>query len=58
MFEKTIPQYDKMMRLSRGEILKQLYSKLNKLVTKKTRIEEEEEEEEKKRERERRGKRN
>ena len=34
------------MKLSRGKILKQLYSKLNKLVTKKTRIEEEEEEEE------------
>ena len=54
MFEKTIPQYYKMMKPSRGEILKQLYSKLNKLVTKKTRIEEEEEEEEE----ERRGKRN
>ena len=51
MFEKAIPQYYKMMKLSRGEILKQLYSKLNKLVTKKTRIEEEEEEEEKEEER-------
>ena len=50
MFEKTIPQYYKMMKLSRGEILKELYSKLNKLITKKTRIEEEEEEEEEKEE--------
>ena len=53
MFEKTFPQYYKMMKLSRGEILKQLYSKLNKLVTKKTRIEEEEEEEEEEKEEER-----
>ena len=49
MFEKAIPQYCKMMKLSRREILKELYSKLNKLVTKKTRIEEEEKEEEEKR---------
>jgi hypothetical protein len=35
----------KMMELSRRELLKELYSKLNKLVTK-TRIEEEEEKEE------------
>ncbi len=47
MFEKAIPQYCKMMKLSGREILKQLYSKLNKLITKKTRIEEEEEKEEK-----------
>ena len=53
MFEKTFPQYYKMMKLSRGEILKELYSKLNKLITKKTRIEEEEKEE---RRGERRGK--
>ena len=46
MFEKAIPQYCKMMKLSRREILKELYSKLNKLITKKTRIEEEEKEEE------------
>ena len=46
MFEKAIPQYCKMMKLSRREILKELYSKLNKLITKKTRIEEEEEKEE------------
>ena len=45
MFEKAIPQYCKMMKLSRREILKELYSKLNKLITK-TRIEEEEKEEE------------
>jgi predicted nucleic acid-binding protein len=44
MHEKRIPQYCKMMKLlSRRELLKELYSKLNKLVTK-TRIEEEEEE--------------
>ena len=43
MFEKAIPQYCKMMKLSRREILKELYSKLNNLITK-TRIEEEEEE--------------
>ena len=43
MFEKAIPQYCKMMELSRREILKELYSILNKLITKKTRIEEEEE---------------
>ena len=42
MFEKAIPQYCKMMKLSRREILKELYSKLNNLITK-TRIEEEEE---------------
>src|SRR5688500_14834939 len=47
MFEKAIPQYCKMMKLSGREILKQLYSKLNKLITKKTKIEEEEEKEEK-----------
>ena len=46
MFEKTIPQYYKMMKLSRREIVKGLYSKLNKLITKKTRIEEEKKEEE------------
>ena len=46
MFEKAIPQYCKMMKLSRREILKELYSKLNKLITKKTRKEEEEKEEE------------
>ena len=45
MFEKTIPQYYKMMKLYRGELLKKVYSTLLKLVTK-TRIEEEEEEEE------------
>ena len=45
MFEKAIPQYCKMMKLSRREILKELYSKLKKLITK-TRIEEEEEKEE------------
>ncbi|HEY6588519.1 MAG TPA: hypothetical protein VIY98_09520, partial [Nitrososphaeraceae archaeon] len=45
MFEKAIPQYCKMMKLSRREILKELYSKLKNLITK-TRIEEEEKEEE------------
>ena len=40
MFEKAIPQYCKMMKLSRREILKELYSKLKNLITK-TRIEEE-----------------
>ena len=40
MFEKAIPQYYKMIKLSRREILKELYSKLNNLITKKTRIEE------------------
>ena len=45
MFEKAIPQYCKMMKLSRREILKELYSKLKNLITK-TRIEEEEEKEE------------
>ena len=45
MFEKAIPQYCKMMKLSRREILKELYSILNNLITK-TRIEEEEEKEE------------
>ena len=45
MFEKEIPQYCKMMKLSRREILKELYSKLKNLITK-TRIEEEEEKEE------------
>jgi signal transduction histidine kinase len=44
MFEKAIPQYCKMMKLSRREILKELYSKLKNLITK-TRIEEEKEEE-------------
>jgi len=44
MFEKAIPQYCKMMKLSRREILKELYSKLNNFITK-TRIEEEEKEE-------------
>ena len=53
MFEKAIPQYCKMMKLSRREILKELYYKLNKLITKKTRIEEEEEEEEEEKEEER-----
>ena len=53
MFEKTFPQYYKMMKLSRGEILKELYSKLNKLITKKTRIEEEEKEEKEEKEEER-----
>jgi len=45
MFEKAIPQYCKMMKLSRREILKELYSKLNNFITK-TRIEEEKKEEE------------
>ena len=45
MFEKGISQYCKMMKLSRREILKELYSKLKNLITK-TRIEEEEEKEE------------
>ena len=46
MHEKRIPQYCKMMKLSRREILKELYSKLKNLITKtrKTRIEEEKEE--------------
>ena len=34
----------KMMELSRRDLLKELYSILNKLITKKTRIEEEKEE--------------
>ena len=40
MFEKAIFQSYKMIKLSRREILKELYSKLNNLITKKTRIEE------------------
>ena len=41
MFEKAIPQYCKMMKLSRIKILKELSFKLNKLFMKK-RIEKEE----------------
>ena len=41
MFEKTIPQYCKMMKLSRKEILKELFSKLNKLLVNRNITEEE-----------------
>ena len=45
MFEKAIPQYCKMMKLSRIEPLKEVDSRLRKLVTK-TRITVEEKKEE------------
>ena len=46
MFEKTIPQCNKIMKLSRIEPLIEIYSRLYKLVTKTTRVVEEKKEEE------------